>query len=401
MFSPQVKTGAFVLEGLNSFATALYFNFLFFVMRDEFGFTNLGNLTLCAVNGLCYALAAWFGGKFAQRHGYLFALKLGFGTMGLALGLGVFAGSVAAHYAVMMVWTLGMCLTWPSLEAVVSEHERPGRLQRLIGIYNVTWAAGSGAAYFLGGALLETLGRPGIFLVPAALHAIQVGLVFWLERVNRHWSGPDPDLESAAGDSHPCPQDQTRSPVSRKTCLRMAWVANPFAYIAINAILPVVPGIAEKLDLSDTQAGIFCSVWFFARAAAFVGLWLWTGWHYRFRWLIGAAVGMVASFAVILFGTNLWLLVAAQVVFGSAVALIYYSSLFYSMDVGDTKGEHGGFHEAAIGIGICAGPAVGAGSLYFLPQFPNTNAWAVTALLVAGCGWLLALRYARKSRGPG
>ena len=49
MFSPRVKTGTLVLEGLNAVATTIYYNYLFFEMRDRFGFTNLGNLTMGAL----------------------------------------------------------------------------------------------------------------------------------------------------------------------------------------------------------------------------------------------------------------------------------------------------------------------------------------------------------------
>jgi hypothetical protein len=65
------------------------------------------------------------------------------------------------------------------------------------------------------------------------------------------------------------------------------------------------------------------------------------------------------------------------------------------MDVGETKGEHGGIHEAAIGVGIFLGPAVGATALRLLPQFANSGAWAVTGLLTLGLGCLLVLK--RKS----
>jgi hypothetical protein len=61
------------------------------------------------------------------------------------------------------------------------------------------------------------------------------------------------------------------------------------------------------------------------------------------------------------------------------------------MDLGDTKGEHGGIHEAAIGLGNFAGPAVGAASLYLLPQYANSGALAVSALLLLGLGGLLAI----------
>ena len=160
----------------------------------------------------------------------------------------------------------------------------------------------------------------------------------------------------------------------------------------------------ERTTISGwkSQAESFCvfgSVWALSRAVGFLLCWRWTGWHYRFRWLFWAYTGMVVSFALILLGKALWPIVAAQMAFGLCLALIYYSSLFYSMDVGDTKGEHGGFHEAAIGAGIFGGPAVGAASLYFFPTLPNMNAWAVSALLLAGLAGLGVLRR-RGARPP-
>ena len=101
---------------------------------------------------------------------------------------------------------------------------------------------------------------------------------------------------------------------------------------------------------------------------------------------------MIVSFAALLLVPDLVVIVTAQLVFGFAVGLIYYSSLFYSMDVGDTKGEHGGFHEALIGIGLFGGPAVGALTLQLLPAAPNAGIWAVSTLLVIGMLLLLQLR---------
>jgi predicted MFS family arabinose efflux permease len=404
-FTVRVKAGAFVVEGVNAAATSLFFNYFFFIMRDQFGFTNLGNLFLCAVNGAVYCVSVLYAGRFAQRRGYLVALRRGVLIMGgaLLLGSGVISkatNQVMAQLALMVVWTGGMSLTWPALEAITSEGEPPARLQRLLGIYNLVWAGCSALAYFGGGALLERWGHRSIFLVPAALHGCQWAIVWWLQREDR--LRPIAVSECVPVPALPSHEtERRRSPVPAARFLRMAWVANPFAYIAVNALVPVIPKLAERLGLGPMLAGFFCSTWLFARAGSFLVLWLWTAWHYRFRWLVGAYVAMSVCFVIILLGHSLGVLLLAQVVFGSAVGLLYYSSLYYSMDVGETKGEHGGFHEAAIGAGICIGPAVGAGSLVALPGWPNMNTWAVAGLLAAGLGWLMTLRRVRTAEKPG
>jgi len=41
-------------------------------------------------------------------------------------------------------------------------------------------------------------------------------------------------------------------------------------------------------------------------------LWRWTGWHYRFRWLLLAYLGLVGSFGAVVLAPNLAVLVLAQ-----------------------------------------------------------------------------------------
>jgi predicted MFS family arabinose efflux permease len=393
MFSRRLKVGYFTLEGLNSFATVYYFYYLYFFMQKEYGFGNKSNLMLAALNGGTYALTAWFAGRFAQRYGYFTALKTGFGLMFIALSLGLAARSASAHVAVMVLNVTGMSFTWPTLEALVSEGEPRAGLQHMLGIYNVVWAATASIANFSGGAMLEKLGLPSLFYVPMAVHLSQFVLVFFLEsrvKVKQHQSpfSSEGSLSAVAPEAGELPHPTLPR---AKRFLRMAWLANPFAYIAINTLIAVIPGVARRLELSTMAAGFCCSTWCFARFGAFALLWRWTDWHYRFRWLLLSYLGLVASFAGVVLAPNLTVLILSQLVFGVAVGLIYYSSLFYSMDRSDTKGEHGGIHEAVIGLGNCAGPAVGAAALQILPQHSHSGVFAVIALMVCGLGGLVSI----------
>lgn len=389
MFSRRNKLFYFVLEGSNAFATGYYAFYLFFFLRDHFGFGNLGNLCVSALTGFIYVFAAWQGGRFAQRCGYFTALRVGFGGMALALGAGSVATGLGAQLAVLAAWTVCVCFTWPTLEALASEGETDAGLPRMVGLYNLIWSSGSALAYLCGGAIFERLGARSIFWIPAIIHASQWCVVTWLTQRPQAAPAPRPPAPAPA---HVPEAAAFVQPVSPKTFLRMAWLANPFAYVAINTVLATVPTLARELHLTTAQSGLFCSVWFFARLATFAVLWRWTGWHYRFRWLLAAFLGLTAGFATLLLAQRLGWLVLAQIVFGCSVGLIYYSSLFYSMDVGETKGEHGGLHEAAIGAGICVGPAVGATGLFLVPGTPHAGAFAVSGLLALGLAGLIALR---------
>ena len=383
----RLKTGYFIVEGLNSFATTYFFCYFYFLMHARFGFEDEANLALAALNGLVYMAASWWGGRFAQRAGYFTALKLGFAIMLGAWLEGAQLESRAGLIVVMAVADAGMCLTWPAIEALVSEGESPAGLQRMVGTYNVTWAGTGALAYFTGGAMLEKLGTSSLFYFPAGLVMFQLALVLWLQSQARRVHPPAVPAASTAA----LPEPHRPGPAKARAFLRMAWLANPFAYIAINTLLAVMPGLAARLNLSPMLAGFCGSVWCFARLAAFFVLWLRPGWHYRFRWLVTSFLLLIGTFALIVMVPVLTVLVAAQLVFGGALGLIYYSSLFYSMDVGETKSEHGGIHEAAIGLGNFAGPTVGAMSLHFLPQFRSSGAVAVTVLLSCGLGGLLGI----------
>jgi MFS family permease len=381
MFQRKLKVGYFVLAWLNIYATAYYGNYIFFLMKQEFGFGNRENLLMAAINGGVYIFFAWFAGNFAQKHGYFFALKLGFSIMIVALLSGTRAQTVPAHYAVMMLWTIGMCFTWPTLEALVSEGEDRHGLTTMIGIYNVVWASGAAVSYFTGGALLDTLGPRSLFWFPPVLHGVQFALLLFLQRAARHL----PRLPHRTNHAGPIDPHDAGVPIDRrKVFLRLAWVANPFAYIAMNTVIPLIPHVATRFELSTTLAGFVGSVWMFARLFAFAALWFWAGWHYKARWLVAAYILMVGSFGALLLIDNLATVFIAQLAFGLAVGLIYYSSLFYAMDVGDTKGEHGGIHEALIGVGLCAGPAIGTTALRLAPGVASAGIFAVSGTLALG-----------------
>lgn len=379
----------FVIEGLNALATSYFNSYVYFLLRDRYGFGNLGNLAAAALGGFVYLFAAWQGGRFAQRFGYYTALKAGFAGLTVCLTAGALLSGLPAVLLVLVGWTATVCFTWPSLEALVSDGVDDAVLPRNIGIYNVVWSGNSALIYFVGGSLYETLGPASIFWLPAIVHGALCVIVVRL--------GKNPVATTSPAPSAPHAPEAAAyaQPVSPQSFLRMVWLAIPFSYIAITTVVAIIPNLANTLGLSTAQAGLFASIWMFVRMATFVVLWRWTGWHYHFRWLVGAFLGLTAGFSLLLLSTSLGLLIAAQVLFGIAVGLIYYSSLFYSMDVGQTKGEHGGLHEAMIGAGMCAGPAVGALSLWIVPGTPHAGAYAVTGLLACGLAGLIGLRVRR------
>jgi MFS family permease len=386
----SLKGFYFLLAALNTLATVWFANYLFFFLRDQFGFGNRENLWVSALFGFVYVFAAWQCGKFAQRHGFLTSLKVGFTGLMIMMIIGALVSTKLGVLLTLVGYTSTLLFIWPALEALVSENETQTGVQHNVGIYNCTWAAAAAAAYFAGGKLYDWNGRAAVFWIPAAIFALELAIALWLSAKRKSIANAPVADETPVG--HP-EESAFHQPVSPKTFLNMAWLANPFAYVAINTVIAVMPGVGEKLHLSPTRVGLFCSVWMFARMGTFALLWQWRGWHYRFRWLLTSFICLIGSFMALLLAHELWLVILAQIFFGFATGLLYYSSLFYSMDVGgESQAEHGGLHEAAIGVGVFAGPAVGAAALQFSPMHSSNGVFAVSILLLCGLGGLIGLR---------
>jgi predicted MFS family arabinose efflux permease len=384
----------YACAAISTLATSYYLNYLFFHLRDRFGFGNRENLAAAALHGSLYMVSAWQAGRFAERRGFRTSLLLGSIGLVFVMVLGALAPTARVEIGALACYSLVLLLIWPALEALIIQGEPPSRVPHVVGLYNCTWSGSAAIAYFTGGALYARFGAGAVFWLPAILFGVQALFVAsWRgqaapgARFAAEASAPPTLLEGTEAGT----VRHTARPAAAHVFLRLAWVGNPFSYVAMYTLIAVMPALVAHLGLSAGRIGVFCSVWMFGRLAAFAVLWRWTGWHYRFGWLAGGYVVMVLSFVLVLTVPALAVIVVAQAVFGFACGLMYYSSLFYAMDVGEAPGEHGGLHEAAIGAGIAAGPAVGALSLVIVPDVPHAGAIAVTALLTAGFAGMVGI----------
>ncbi len=389
------KTGYYVLEGLNSFATAYFFNYVLQRLKRELGFSDLETLLLCAFHGLIYIPASIYGGRFGQRFGYFRSLHVGFSGQLAGVVLAGLVPAVWAQVAGVAIWTASMSFVWPMLEALVSEHEPRERLSNRVGLYNVVWAATAAVGVFAGGTLYKVLGAASLYWLPALVHGLQWLALPGLQRRHDVWviAGNDPvpvvGIAEGKADGISSPAIGIESgPAYFK---RLGWIGNPFNYMAINTVLAIVPSLSVRLGLGVDRMGWLMSVWFVARALSFFILWHWRGWHYRFGWFAGGLLLLLAGFVGVVLAPSLGVLILSQVALGWASAVLYSSSLLYSMDGSETKGEHGGIHEAFIGCGIFAGPAVSALAVWATGS-DTSPAWAVGIFLFAGFGAALVVK---------
>jgi predicted MFS family arabinose efflux permease len=391
----RLKNTYFAIAALNGLATSYYFNYLFFYLKSHFGFGNEQNLLLTATHGALYTVFAWNAGRIAHKLGHVRLLTIGFTCMMATLAASALAPHVweyspttlTLQCGAFVLWTINTCIMWPTIQGLLSRNEPASELPHLAGVYNIVWASGSAISYLTGGAMLDRFGGAILFWVPASLHLGELILLAWTQ--TRAFAG---ERAATAKTATPTPVEHPPVPEKARVFLLMAWMSNPFAYVSSYVLIPIIPRLADKLGLSDAAAGVVCSIWLWVRLGAFIWFWLWPGWHYRFNLLLTAFGMLAASFAAILLVSNLWIIIAAQVAFGLAMGLIYYSSLFYTMDTGAFRGKRGGTHESVIGMGMFSGPALGAVVSRIAPGNSNAAIWAITALLLLGFCALAGVR---------
>ena len=202
-----------------------------------------------------YIFSAWQCGRFAQRNGFHTSLKLGFAGLTLCMVTGALLNSALGNLAALIGYTIVLLFTWPALEALTSENEAPDRVPHMVGVYNCTWSAAAALAYFTGGKLYDSLGSGAVFWLPAAIFLGQFLLAIWFARQAKKFAVRE--MRMAKPTPHHPEVIPFRQPVSPQTFLKLAWLANPLAYVAVNTLFAVMPGLAQKLGLSPTKVGTF------------------------------------------------------------------------------------------------------------------------------------------------
>lgn len=375
------------IEGIAAFACSIFQNGIFFWAAARHGFSPALVLLLGAVQGLAYMVSAKAGGARAARFGYDRVLQLTMvGTAATALAL-LWVDGRWVPFVMMGVFIAFTGPFWPSLEAALLH--APSRLstpQRL-GLYNLTWAFTSSAGFFTCGWII-THGLDAVIWLPAVVMFSMI--VFFVL----------PRRAAAEGAETPVAHDANAGldGATKRRFAHLHWLGNSQAYFVMTAFSALLPFIAQRLEL-DARGVIWltCAL-YFSRALSFVVLTRWEGWHYRAAWSHACIALTPACGAVLLLAPSVAAVLAACVVFGAVLGLAYSGSLYYSMNVGDNKGEHGGLHESIIGGGILLGPLVGAGgAAVFGLNGASLVVIAASVLIGIGGTWLVGSIF-RRSR---
>ena len=379
----------FALEAVHAGSIVLFLLCAFFWAKGKFGYTDTENLLLAAANGLGYVIGAGLGGRIADRVGYDRTLAWCLAGMAAVMLLGWIPSWHYTPFVVVALYSLLFGPTWPAIEAAILRSAGSASVPDRLGLFNVIWAFGDGVGFFLSGPLYDW--QPdSILWVPGALHIAQW---LWLKRPVRATMG-----NGTAASEVPHRGDSVARPVKRRF-MHQAWLANGLATFMVGAFAALTPQMGERLGLSASFAIWLACALLFARGVAFLVLWKWTAWHYRAGWGYAAIWTAPLCLAVVFFSSSQLLIFGALSVFGAAIGLSYYASIYYSLDYGESSAEHGGFHEAVLGVGGFLGPLAAAGAAQ-IGGGARPAQWTVVVLCLVisgvGLGWVRRANAARR-----
>ena len=352
----------YAVEGLTSLSSSLLMVGVFFYTQFRFGWGARQNLLLAAAQGVAYIMGALLADRLTRWLGRIPGLVLLHMLMA-ALGLaGWFAASASAVTAVLIAYTFMAAANWPVLEGLISTGVDAHQLSRRIGIYNLVWSGVAAATVAVNGVIIQYW-LAGVFLLPLLVHCLAVAII--LIRVP-----PSAPPAASAADPGEGPEPQLLQ--MRQQALWLSRIGLPAVYIVTYALVAMMPSLPTIQPLGTTAKTLVGSVWMVARFGAFLLLGASVWWHIRPRVILAAAALLLVAFI----GTTIpvsrlaglpgaalvdltWM-IAWQVLLGLAMGMIYCGSLYFGMVLSEGSTEHGGYHEALIGVGQVMGPAVGA-----------------------------------------
>jgi hypothetical protein len=353
--SRQRVSVIYMTEGLTSVGVNLLQVGIFFYTAHVFNWGLRENLLLATGAGVAYTLGALLAGPIfgvlGRRRGLI-----GMWTLMAGLALVAFAVSdVRIIIAAIVAHTLVNGMNWPALESLISSGVGAKVLSRRLATYNLVWS-GSGALTVAGTGSIIHYAPSAYFVVVAGVHLLAVGLMLGFYR----------STAPSGGEAHVRPEPELVR--ARTLALWLSRIAMPAAFMINYALMAMMPSLPVMQELEPAQQTLAGSTWLAARWAAFLMLGWSVWWHTRPRALLAAGglmlvaflgvavppsalLGITGIFSLDLLSMQLW-----QVALGLAIGTIYTASLYFGMVLSEGSTEHGGYHEALIGLGSVLGP---------------------------------------------
>jgi MFS family permease len=338
---------------------------IFFFTERYFRWGLKQNFLLATAQGGVYVIGSLAANKVAAQFGRRRGL-IAISSLMAALALAAAAAPSPAWLVTTLLAYVFVCaLNWPPLESLAASGTTDAHeMSRRVGMYNLVWSGVNAVTFAVSGAIIEHW-RSGVFLVPAAAHLVAAVLM---------WRKPQVEPREADDDVHARAEPEAELIAKRTLAMWLARISLPSTYVVIYSLAAMMPLLPVMQPLDTAQRTLAGSVWMIARFGAFVYLGATVWWHTRPRMLLVAAAVMLVAFlgvtvrpsdvfggpGAIVHAVDLASMVGWQISLGAVMGMIYSASLYFGMVLSDGSTEHGGYHEALIGLGSILGPGTAA-----------------------------------------
>jgi MFS family permease len=381
----------YAAESLESIGTTLLSVSIFFWTAKHLGFSLKQNFLLAMGQGIVYTAGALLAERLAGRFGRRRAL-IGIYVILVFVSL---AAALAPRQELVIVLLLAYSFVaaanWPMLESLVSSDAPDAHaLSKRVGVYNLMWSGSNTIAIALSGMLIDSA-RSGIFLV-AALANVIATIIIALQ------PGIDPHGAATVPSAHADPEPELLA--SRTLAMWLARIALPATYVVVYAMSAMFPSLPVMRNLTTAQSTLVSSAWMASRFITFLVLGYTVWWHTRPKLLLGSSFVMLVAFLGVTIPPSAWVeagytidlvsMLSWQLVLGIAMGIIYSGSLYFGMVLSQGSTEHGGYHEALIGLGSVLGPGAGA----FTQSFAATATGRTPFVAIAAVSGVIAITIA-------
>ncbi|HYO09187.1 MAG TPA: MFS transporter [Tepidisphaeraceae bacterium] len=377
---------AYACESFSSVGTTLLQVGIFFYTRHYFGWGMRENFLLACGQGAVYVAGSLAAARVVERFGgrrqglvVIYSVLTIVSLLALAA-----ARSPCMLVVALMAHTLIAAGNWPAVESLVTAGADAHAMSHRVGMYNLVWSSTNALTFAASGSVIEHW-RAGLFVVPAIAHALSAALMIACRSV-------EPTAAEAAAHAHVEPEPE----LLRKRTLAM-WLARislPATYVVVYSLMAMMPSLPVMRRLDPGAATLVGSAWMAARFGVFIALGVTRWWHTRPSLLLASAAVMLVAFigvtvrpsdffpgAGVSYATDLAAMVAWQVLLGCVMGVIYAGSLYFGMVLSSGSTEHGGYHEALIGLGSILGPGTAALAQWRWPDDVRAGVIAVSGVI--------------------
>jgi len=403
----------FAVTAAASLGTSVATAGIFFITKHLYGFGTTANFAIGLAYGLVYIPAAFTISpllkvlttktKLTTRAviGIIFALMAAaclFVPFAHMLGFGPLAAMIF-----MGIYGLLSGLLWPIVESYVAGGRFGAPLRNATGRFNITWSVSliialvAMAPLFLSETLTderEPKAWPLIaLLVMGVIHIASIAFLKWFsQHPAYHGSAAVADV-----------------PTNYRPLLTAFRWQLPVSFMVVATLEPYLPFAMARIGLAPHIATAAAATWMVTRAATFIFMERWHGWHGRWSTSFVGGVLMLVGFGLSVTAKAPISMILGLAIFGVGIGIVYTAALYYAMAVGSSGVDAGGKHEAIIGIGYAIGPICGlsaAGLANAGTIQPHHESFALTAsvsaLAAIGCiiAWSAVLRKSSNVRKP-